>query len=82
MFFYAILTSSYGTITPVIDEITLTLGIVTVKQQDDKNITLKMGGGTKTKQMCHTKTTNIANRQNCVSTKTVAACSRENKGEK
>ena len=68
------------TITPVIDEITLTLGIV--KQQDDKNVTLKMGGGTKTKQMCHTKTTNIANRQNCVSTKTVAACSQENKGEK
>ena len=68
------------TITPVIDEITLTLGIV--KQQDDKNVTLKMGGGTKTKQMCHTKTTNSANRQNCVSTKTVAACSQENKGEK
>ena len=55
---------------------------MTVKQQDDKNVTLKMGGGTKTEQMCYTKTTNIANRQNCVSTKTVAACSQENKGEK
>ena len=54
---------------------------MTVKQQDDKNVTLKMGGGTKTEQMCYTKTTNIANRQNCVSTKTVAACSQDNKGE-